>query len=146
MGRASGNQAAAREAFRQAGEVLGDVIGQTLTLVDGLVVIGGGLSGSWPLFMPALMEELNGQYTGSRATPLPGWRSAAFNLEDPVQAREHSLRSEGRRNHPSQPPCERVQYDPLRRVGVGLSRLGTSQAVASGAYAFALSKLNEISE
>jgi glucokinase len=33
-------------------------------------------------------------------------------------------------------------YDPLQRVGVGLSRLGTSQAVAIGAYALALSTLD----
>ena len=32
-------------------------------------------------------------------------------------------------------------YDPLKRIGVGLSRLGTSHAVALGAYAFALAAL-----
>ncbi|HPV55575.1 MAG TPA: ROK family protein, partial [Tenuifilaceae bacterium] len=36
-----------------------------------------------------------------------------------------------------------VDYDPLKRFGVGLSRLGTSHAVAVGAYAFALKKLDE---
>jgi predicted NBD/HSP70 family sugar kinase len=32
--------------------------------------------------------------------------------------------------------------DPLQRIGVGISRLGTSKAVAVGAYAFALSALD----
>ena len=36
----------------------------------------------------------------------------------------------------------KVAYDPLQRIGVGLSRLGTSQAVAIGAYAFALTALD----
>jgi glucokinase len=36
-----------------------------------------------------------------------------------------------------------VQYDPLQRIGVGMSRLGTSEAVAIGAYAFALRKLDK---
>jgi glucokinase len=36
-----------------------------------------------------------------------------------------------------------VQYDPLQRIGVGMSRLGTSEAVAIGAYNFALRKLDE---
>ncbi len=36
----------------------------------------------------------------------------------------------------------RVDYDPLARLGVGLSVLGTSQAVAIGAYAFALNALD----
>jgi glucokinase len=38
--------------------------------------------------------------------------------------------------------CERtLKYDPAQRVGVGTSRLGTSQAIAVGAYAFALKLL-----
>ncbi len=36
----------------------------------------------------------------------------------------------------------KVAYDPLKRIGVGLSRLGTSQAVAVGAYSFALAELD----
>ena len=30
-----------------------------LTLVDGLAVIGGGIATAWPLFLPALVAELN---------------------------------------------------------------------------------------
>ena len=37
---------------------------------------------------------------------------------------------------------KKVVYDPLKKTGVGISRLGTSNAVSIGAYAFALSKLN----
>ena len=36
----------------------------------------------------------------------------------------------------------KIQYDPLQRVGLGTSRLGTSEAVAIGAYALALNKLS----
>ena len=35
-----------------------------------------------------------------------------------------------------------VSYDPLQRTAVGLSRLGTSEAVAIGAYAYALNQLD----
>ena len=35
-----------------------------------------------------------------------------------------------------------VLYDPHKRTGVGLSRLGTSHAVALGAYAYALNALD----
>jgi len=52
LGSTSGNKTAAVEAFRQLGEVAGDVLAQALTLVDGLAVIGGGLSGAHPLFLP----------------------------------------------------------------------------------------------
>lgn len=37
----------------------------------------------------------------------------------------------------------KICYDPLPRLGVGISRLGTSEAVAIGAYAFALKKLDQ---
>jgi glucokinase len=36
-----------------------------------------------------------------------------------------------------------MKYDPMARTGVGMSRLGTSEAVAIGAYAFALHKLDK---
>jgi glucokinase len=36
-----------------------------------------------------------------------------------------------------------VKHDPSPRIGVGLSRLGTSEAVAIGACAFALRKLDQ---
>lgn len=35
----------------------------------------------------------------------------------------------------------KVKHDPLPPIGVGASRLGTSQAIALGAYAFALRRL-----
>jgi len=37
---------------------------------------------------------------------------------------------------------EKTVYDPLQRIGVGISRLGTTEAVAVGAYAFALHQLD----
>ena len=37
---------------------------------------------------------------------------------------------------------KKIAYDPLQRIGVGISRLGTSEAMAIGAYAFALHKLD----
>ena len=38
---------------------------------------------------------------------------------------------------------DKVKYDPLQRIGVGISRLGTSEAVAVGAYAFAVHALDK---
>src|ERR1039457_4491519 len=61
MGRAEGNAPAAREAFRRWGEVAGDVLAQALALVDGLAVVGGGISGAHPLFLAAMVDAVNGQ-------------------------------------------------------------------------------------
>ena len=62
--KAPGNSSAAKEAYRQLGVVVGDAMGNVLTLVDGLAVIGGGVSNAWRLFLPTLVDELNSTYTG----------------------------------------------------------------------------------
>jgi len=138
-GRASGDPAAAREAFRQLGVVVGDSLAQTATLLDGLAVIGGGISGAWPLFLPTIVEEMNGCYQKPGGGTFRRLAQVAFNLEDPAQLeafitgdkREVIVPGSGRK----------LAYDALPRVGVGVSKLGTSEAVAIGAYAFAISQL-----
>jgi glucokinase len=134
-----GNRAAALEAFRRMGEAAGDALANAITLVDGLVVIGGGLTGAAELFLPALVAEMNSPFDSPWGRT-PRLELKAFNLEDPGEraafvegdAREVVIPGSGRR----------VAYDPLQRVGVGLSRLGTSRATALGAYAYALSALD----
>jgi len=136
-----GNQKAALEAFRLLGEVVGDAMAHALTLVDGLAVIGGGISGSWPLFLPALVAELNGTYTAPNGNPFRRLGQIAFNLEDARQRQEFL---KGATREITVPGTKRkLKYDPLARIGVGISRLGTSEAVAIGACAFALRKLDE---
>lgn len=140
LGKAPGNREAAVEAYRRLGEVVGDALGNALTLVDGLAVIGGGVSKGYRLFLPALVEELNSTYTGPSGNKYRRLASKAFNLEDKADL-EKFLQGE-RREIAVPGSARRVQYDPLQRVAVGLSRLGTSEAVALGAYAFALKKLS----
>ncbi|WP_193212323.1 ROK family protein [Luteolibacter marinus] len=139
-GTVPGNAAAAREAARRLGEVAGDVMATALTLIDGLGVIGGGVSGAWPAFLPALVAEMNSEFIapdGKRFRRMP---AKAFNLEDPGQLKAF-LKGDSR--EVAIPGSDRtVLYDPLQRTGVGISRLGTSEAVALGAYAYALSQLD----
>jgi len=138
-GKQPGNKAAALEAFRRLGETVGDALAHALTLVDGLAVIGGGISGSWPLFLPALVDELNNTYTAPNGNKFRRLVQVAFNLEDAGQ-RKKFLKGETREI--TVPGTKRkLKYDPMARIGVGVSRLGTSEAVAIGACAFALRKL-----
>jgi glucokinase len=141
LGTQPGNHAAAVEAYRRLGEVVGDALGTALTLIDGLAVIGGGLSSAWPLFLSATLAELNGSYVGPGGNSFPRLASKGFNLQQPAEM-EKFLKGETR--EVKIPRSKRtVQYDPLQRVGIGISRLGTSQAIAVGAYAFALRRLDE---
>lgn len=135
-----GDAKAAREAFRRLGESAGDAVANALTLFDGLVVIGGGLSGAAPLFLPALLEELNGKLASLEGGSVDRLELKAFNLEEPS---EKAAFLRGGTRQVTVPGTERsVAYDPQKRTGVGLSRLGTSRAVALGAYAFALQQLD----
>jgi glucokinase len=138
-GEAPGNRPAAKEAFRRMGEAAGDALATAITLVDGVVVIGGGLTGAAELFLPAIVAEMNASWTTPSGT-FARMEVKAFDLEDEAQ-RSAFVRGEGR--EVSVPGTgQKVAYDPLKRIGVGLTRLGTSRAVAIGAYAFALAELD----
>ncbi len=58
LGKRDGNQAAAEQAFAELGAALGECIANAVTLIDGLVVLGGGLSNAYPLFAGAMMQSL----------------------------------------------------------------------------------------
>jgi glucokinase len=138
-GRHPGNRAAALAGFRRLGEAAGDAMGNALNLIDGLAVIGGGVSGAWPLFLPTLVDELNSTYILPDGKSIHRLGSTAFNLEDRSQLATF-LKGETRTIRV--PGSTRtLDYDPLQRIGVGMSRLGTSEAVALGAYAFAIGRL-----
>ena len=80
-----GNREAARSAFAEMGEMAGEAIAAALTLVDGLVVIGGGLSGAAKYILPTLMATLReqvGMMDGSRFDRL---QMTPFNLEEPAE-------------------------------------------------------------
>lgn len=141
VGEMPGKRAAAIEAYRRMGEVAGNAMANALTLIDGLAVIGGGLSKGWRLFLPALIAELNDSYVAPNGDAFRRLPQPAFNLEDPAQLKKFL---KGQTRSISVPGSKRkIKYDSLQRIGVGISRLGTSEAIAIGAYTFALRKLDD---
>jgi glucokinase len=139
-GERTGHAEAAREAFRQLGEVAGDALANAVTLLDGLVVIGGGLSAAHELFLPALVGEMNGTFETPSGGAIPRLEMKVFNLEDPTELARFLA---GEKKEIVVPGGTRtVAYDPLQRIGVGVSKLGTSKATSIGACAFALSALD----
>jgi len=135
-----GDRDAAREAFRHMGEMAGDAIAQAITLLDGLVVIGGGIAGAHRHFLPALIDEMNACFETPTGVRFPRMVPRAFNLESAGELEEF-LR--GRTKELNVPlSSRRVRFDAAPRVGVGITRLGTSEATAIGAYAFALNRLS----
>jgi glucokinase len=140
MGQRKGNREAAIKAFEAMAVALGDALGNAVTLVDGLVVIGGGVAGAHPLFLNSVVGEMNQPFETVAGDPLSRLEIKAYNLEDKDHL-ENFLRvtaieipvpfGEGK-----------ALYDPEKKTGIGISRLGTSLAVSIGAYSFALHQLD----
>src|ERR1035441_9050237 len=86
-----------------------------------------------------MRASMNAPYEGY-ATPLRRLAPLASRIDDPAE-RDAFLRGEVR-GIEVPGSGRRILYDPMRRTAVGISRLGTSEAVAVGAYAFALRQLD----
>lgn len=139
-GTREGDRDAARESFRRFGEVAGDVISQALTIIDGIVVLGGGLTGAAEYFMPALLAEMRGEIGSFAGDRFPRLQMRTFDLDTPEEAAEF-LRE---KSVPVAVPRseKRVRYHHVRQTPVVRSKLGASRAIALGAYAFAIAELD----
>ena len=140
-GMREGNRKAALRAYRDLGIVVGDAIANSITLLDTITVIGGGLAGAHSLFLKDVVDEMNNPLLNMNGEPAQRLEMKAYNLEDEKELDEF-LRGETKViKIPG--TNKTITYDPLKRTGVGISRLGTTKAVAIGAYAYALSQLGK---
>lgn len=140
-GKIDGDQAAARKAFETFGEVAGYTIAHCVTILDGIIVLGGGLSKSHKYFMPALLKELRAEMHTRKGDTLQRVPSYVYNLEDEqdfaefVKGKQQSLKIYG--------TDEVITCDTQKRLGIITSHIGTSEATTIGAYCYALHKLDE---
>ncbi len=123
-------QAWARQAWHSFGTSLGDVMADVMALLDTSIVIGGGLSGAYPWFAPAALTRLRSRSQARTVCDLEtidGWNgfvdSPRTTVAVPGGSRE-------------------VSYASRPALGVGRTRMGTSQAIWLGAYAMALDTLD----
>jgi glucokinase len=141
LGECEGNRDAALKAWHVMGVAVGDALANAVTITDSLVVIGGGLAGAHKLFLPGVVEEMNSSLETMGGDKIDRMEIRAFNLEDPAEL-EQFLK--GKATKVKVPGSGRlVDYDPMKRTGVGISKLGTSKATAIGAYVYALNKMDE---
>ncbi|MCM1036320.1 MAG: ROK family protein [Bacteroides sp.] len=136
-----GNAEAARKAFAEFGEIAGDSMAIAAQLVDGLIVIGGGITAAAHLIMPSLLKELRSSFRTIGGDEVRRVQMAVFNLDDP---REFAAFAAGNRKQIGVRGTNlTVEYDDMKRIGVMISKLGASRAISAGAYAFALSKIDQ---
>jgi len=140
-GNKEGDKNAALKAYKTMAEAAGDAIANVITIIDGLVVIGGGLAGAQTLFLDDIVKEMNSYFTKVDGTKVKRLVANVYNLEDKDKL-ERFLKGELREI--TVPGSDKkIMYDPEARIGIGISKMGTSKAVAIGAYAFALNSLDK---
>ena len=138
-GKIAGDAEAAKGAFAEMGEVAGDAMATAVTLTDGLIVIGGGITAASKYIMPALLNELRGKIHTLGGDELNRVQMKVYNLDDEnefeqfAKGEQRSLKVFG--------SDREVAYDPQKRIGVAISKMGASKAISVGAYAFALENL-----
>ena len=141
IGQKKGNKVAAIKAWETFGIVLGQTLANAITLIDGLIVIGGGLSGANSLFLPKAIEIMNGKFKTITGQEIDRLETHSYNLEDKVNMKEFLSKDEVNIVVPNSK--QTVVYSPHKKIAVGVSRLGTSMAVAIGAAAYANSRISD---
>lgn len=136
-----GNQKAAKESFRQLGQVTAAALVNVLNIVDGIVVIGGGVAGAARHILPGMMEEFArpvGTLTGQLLSTL---QSEVYNFED---AEERASFLKDKDVYVDIPHSDKkVLYASQRKVCVMVSELGASKAINLGAYNYAIQQLKK---
>lgn len=139
-GNLQGDAAAAKVAFAELGEVAGDAIGHAITIVDGIITIGGGLSKASKYIMPSLMAELNATISTMAGATFGRLQSRAYYLDNTEEVAQFLADASAQVRVPRS--NRMVECCLSKRIGVVISKIGTSRAIALGAYAFALNQLD----
>ena len=137
-----GHRDAAIKSIEEFGEVAGDGIANAMTLLDGLIVLGGGLCGNRQYFLPVLMKELNGTLGTVAGNRISRMMTKVYNLDDDEGLKEFVGNTLKKVKIPG--TDIEVDYDPVKKIGLVFSKLGTSKATSIGAYAFALHELDKL--
>ena len=139
-GKRPGNADAARASFEEMGTVAGEAMALAAQLVDGLVVIGGGITASAKYILPSLLKAMRGTVRTLSGDVIGKLQMQVYNLDDPAEFAAFA-RGEAReiRIHGTE---KTVTYDPQKRIGVTISKIGASKAISIGAYDFALDQLD----
>ena len=140
-GTREGNQEAARKAFATMGEVAGDAMATAVTLIDGVIVIGGGITAAKKYIMPALLKELRSKMHSIGGDEFDRVQMKVFDLDNEAEFEQFAKGAS--RDLPVYGSDKVVTYDPMKRIGVMISHIGASTAISLGAYAYALNEVDK---
>lgn len=134
-----GNREAAAKSFEELGEMAGAAVTQALHIVDGLVVVGGGIAGAAKYIVPAMVKEMRRSVSTFAGQCFPSLQMEVYNLADISDRTRFLENTAGSVTVPGS--GRKVPYACCKRTGVVVSSLGTDRAIALGAYTFALQQM-----
>ncbi len=137
IGKAEGDSAAAKNAFIEFGKHLGDSLATLITLFDGIVVIGGGITGASELFMPEVMNVLRGKFECGQNRLVHN----TYLLDNEVEEKEFYKSDAITIKVPFSEKT--IKYNKEQKVAIATSKLDASEAISLGAYAYALKMLDK---
>ncbi|QDT69282.1 N-acetylglucosamine repressor [Planctomycetes bacterium MalM25] len=140
-GRAPGEADAAKRAFERFGRAVGATIATATCFFDGVVVLGGGLTGAADLFMPALLEAIGEPLNQHDGSGLPRLGHQVFDLRS--EAGLAGFAHPGSRRVTVPGSTRTIACAPEPRLGVAISCVGANRATAIGAHAFAIQQLDK---
>ncbi len=139
-GAMEGDKEAAIKSFELFGEIAGDAIATATSLVDGIVVIGGGITSASKFIIPSMLREMRSELKTLGGDSVGRLQMNVYNL-DSKEEFEKFAKGESRELN-VYGSDKKVIYDPEKRTGVMISKLGASKAIAIGAYCYALHNID----
>jgi len=139
LGKIKGNKQAAVHSFNEYGKALGYVLSDVITLIDGLVVVGGGITAAWELFAPALFKTIQTKHQNLNDGFSKRTTVKVFNLENDLE-KQTFLKGSVRNFKISE--NNSVTYDVMPRTAIIRSIKGASVSTSLGAYQYAISQIN----
>ncbi|MEC8884980.1 MAG: ROK family protein [Bacteroidota bacterium] len=140
-GEKEGDKQAAINAFEEMATAVAESLANALALIDGPIVIGGGIAGASKYIVPKIIEHLSGCIYNLENEGMPRAISKVFNIDDPAQLIAFTADSEYEVKVPFS--TAKAKYNKEKRIAIGISKLGTSTSVCLGAYALALDYLDK---
>lgn len=140
-GKREGNVEAAKAAFATMGQVAGNAMAIASQLTDGIIVIGGGITAARKHIMPALLDEIRSSLRTLGGDEVRRVQMNVYDLESEEDFAQFA--KGGERQIKVYGTDLMATYDPEKRIGVMISKLGASKAISVGAYAFALSEIDK---
>lgn len=140
-GEKNGVKYAAIKSFEELGEIAANSLIHVLDIIDGILVIGGGLAGAYKYFLPSMVKEFRQSLFSFSGQAFPVLQMDVFDLTSKESFDEFIKNETEQVEVPFK--NRKVNYEKRKKIGIIPSILGTSKAISVGAYAYALHELDK---